>query len=108
MATRRVDPTLPLFDLFRPVTYELLLNRCNFFSLYKYNPDWASQIFKSFRLESFVFERGLATFVEKITLLIKISGISGKYGTNIKKLVEFTEVFRDGTKISIIKGTDIL
>ena len=55
-----------------------------------------------------MFERGLATFVAKITLLIKISGISGKYGTNIKKLVEFTEVFRDGTKISIIKGTDIL
>ena len=54
-----------------------------------------------------MFERGLATFVAKITLLIKISGISGKYGTNIKKLVEFT-VFRDGTKISIIKGTDIL
>ena len=55
-----------------------------------------------------MFEHGLATFVEKITLLIKISGISGKYGRNMKKLVELTEVFPDGTKISIIKGTDTL
>ena len=54
----------------------------------KYNPDWASQIFNSFRLESFVFERARVTFVAKINLLIKISGISRKYGTNKKKLVE--------------------
>ena len=32
-----------------------------------------------------MFERGLATFVAKITLLIKISGISGKYGTNMNR-----------------------
>ena len=55
-----------------------------------------------------MFERGLATFVAKITLLIKISGISGKYGTNMKKLAELTKVFPDGTKISIIKRTDTL
>ena len=56
--------------------------------MHKYNPDWASQIFNSFRLESFVFERARVTFVAKINLLIKISGISRKYGTNKKKLVE--------------------
>ena len=56
--------------------------------MHKYNPDWASQIFKSFRLESFVFECARVTFVAKINLLIKISGISRKYGTNKKKLVE--------------------
>ena len=56
--------------------------------MHKHNPDWASQIFNSFRLESFVFERARVTFVAKINLLIKISGISRKYGTNKKKLVE--------------------
>ena len=81
--------------------------------MHKYNPDWASQIFNSFRLESFVFERARATFVAKINLLIKISGISRKYGTDKKKLVElklsaFTEVFLGVTEISIIEGTDTL
>ena len=81
--------------------------------MHKYNPDWASQIFKSFRLESFVFERARVTFVAKINLLIKISGISRKYGTNKKKLVElklsaFKEVFLGVTEISIIEGTDTL
>ena len=79
----------------------------------KYNPDWASQIFNSFRLESFVFERARVTFVAKINLLIKIFGISRKYGTNKKKLVElklsaFKEVFLGVTEISIIEGTDTL
>ena len=35
-----------------------------------------------------MFERARATFVAKITLLVKISGVSRKYGTNMKKLVE--------------------
>ena len=81
--------------------------------MHKHNPDWASQIFNFFRLESFVFERARATFVAKINLLIKISGISRKYGTNKEKLVElklsaFTEVFLGVTEISIIEGTDTL
>ena len=35
-----------------------------------------------------MFERARVTFVAKITLLIKISGVSRNYGTNMKKLVE--------------------
>ena len=90
--------------------------------MHKHNPDWASQIFNFFRLESFVFERARATFVAKINLLIKISGISRKYGTNKKKLVElklsavyrsFSWCYRDfyyrrnrQEQISTIEGTD--
>ena len=35
-----------------------------------------------------MFERARVTFVAKITLLIKISGVSRNYGANMKKLVE--------------------